>query len=112
MISFPKGCGPTYNFWIDIDKLTDEIIDWYKSIGGDIREDTYFNRKGQKVIRKFVKLGKNKWCHYHSDGLFGIRLHFDQKDANIASLFLLKYNDIVLRHNILETTERKQKNEN
>ena len=109
MIPLPAGCFVTYNVWIDINQLDDDIVDWFVSVGGDTKEQTYYDYRGKPVVKKFVKYGRAKWCHHHSSGLFGTRLHFHGDDAPLASIFLLKFMDRVTQHNMQETLERYNK---
>ena len=106
MIPLPKGGSTTYNFWIDIDELTTDMVEWFKSIGGETKEDFFYDHRGKRKVSYYVKYGKGKWCHHHSGGLYGSRLHFEGNDASVASIFLLKYMQRVRQHNIQETMER------
>lgn len=106
MIALPPGCTVTYSVWIDINEMTNDIIDWYKLVGGVVTQDAWYNHRGSKIVRDFVQYGKSKKCHYRQDGTGGIRLHFDGKDASVASMFLLKFMDIVVKHNLKEVQDR------
>jgi hypothetical protein len=108
MIPLPPGCSVTYSIWIDIDLLTEEIIEWYKLIGGEVKTDTYYDPRGRNIVRHYVRYN-SKWCHHDSNGLFGTRLHFLGQDICTASMFMLKFNERVRSHNIKETMDRKDK---
>ena len=104
MISLPPGCSVSYNITVDIDKLTDEMIEWYKLIGGVVTPNVDYDWRGREVLVHFVKYGKSKNC-YHLTGNSGCRLHFDGADASVASMFLLKFDQHVVRHNLNEHKE-------
>lgn len=106
MIPLPPGCKVTYSVWIDIDSLTDDILEWFINIGGQTKSDEYYDNRGRRKIQHFVRYGNGKWCYHHSGGIFGTRLHFDGKDVSIATMFLLKYMEKVRQHNMQETLER------
>ena len=109
MIPLPAGCFVTYNVWIDVAQLDDEIVDWFVSIGGDTKQQTFYDHRGRPIISKFVKYGRAKWCHHHSSA---IRLHFHGDDSSLATMFLIKFMDRVIQHNMQETLERyKEDNE-
>lgn len=105
MIALPPGCTVTYSVWIDVKEMTNDIIDWYRLIGGTITEDSWQNHRGNKVHREFVQYGKAKRCHYRQDGSGGIRLHFHGDDASVASMFILKFMDEVEQHNLKEVQD-------
>jgi hypothetical protein len=106
MIKLPPGCTVCYNIVIDIEELTPSMIDWYNTIEGRIKYDTYHNYKGQEVKQPYVAYGKSKWCHYHHNAPgHSVRLHFQGEDASVASMFLLKYMDLVMHHNLKELGE-------
>ncbi len=87
---------------IEIKGLTEEIVNWYRSVGGKIYRDDHWDHRGNKVIVYFVGYGKGKYCHHRKDGTVGVRLHFNQEDANIATLFIMKFTEYVEAHNIVQ----------
>jgi hypothetical protein len=109
MISLPPGCTVAYGIWIDINEMTNDILDWYKLIEGRVTEDTWINHRGRTVHREIVQYGSGKKCHYRQDGTGGIRLHFDGKDAAVASMFLMKFFEQVGQHNLKEVQDRRDR---
>lgn len=105
MIALPAGCTVTYSVWIDINEMTVAIIDWYKLIEGRVTEDHWFNHRGHKIYQEYVQYGRGKRCHYHQNGIGGIRLHFDGKDAGVASMFIMKFFEHVTAHNLKEVQD-------
>lgn len=108
MISLPAGCAVSYSIWIDINEMTNAMIDWYKLIEGRVAEDTWINHRGIKIQRDIVQYRNGKKCHYRQDGTGGIRLHFDGQDAAVASMFLLKFFNHVTNHNLEEISNRRE----
>jgi hypothetical protein len=105
MIALPPGCRVNYSVWIDIDLLSTDIVDWYELIGGRVKEDTFWNSRGQEKNIKYVAYGRGKWCHHHQNGAGGTRLHFLGEDASVASMFILKFNECTMNHNLKEVGE-------
>jgi hypothetical protein len=105
MISLPRGCTVSYNITIDIDELTDEMLDWYRVIEGTVTPNVEYDWRGKERIIYYVKYGKSKPCHYMAGGNGGVRLHFDGSDASVASMFLLKFDQHVVKHNLNEHKE-------
>jgi len=105
----PPGCKVTYSVWLDIDKLTDDVVEWFELVGGETKQDRYFNNRGNSVSMPYVRYGRGKWCHHHQNGAGGTRIHFMGEDASVASMFLLKFNEHVTNHNMQEAMERYQR---
>jgi hypothetical protein len=106
VIALPPGCTVTYAVWIDIKEMTNDIVDWFELVGGRKKVDKYYNHRGKEVSTEYVAYGKAKWCHYHQNGNGGIRIHFHGDDASVASMFLLKFMDVVAAHNLKEVQDR------
>jgi len=109
MMPLPPGCKVTYSVWLDIDKLTDDVVEWFEMIGGETKHDNYFNSRGGPVTVPYIRYGKGKWGHYHQNGAGGTRLHFMGEDASVASMCLLKFNERITSHNMQEAMERYQR---
>lgn len=111
MIPLPPGCTVNFPVKIDISSLTDEIIEWYKHIGGTVVYDKYWNSRGKEINQPYVSYGRGKKCHYHHNGIppGGVRLHFNGEDASVASMFILKFMEHVTNHNLEEVMQRREK---
>jgi hypothetical protein len=108
MMPLPPGCKVTYSVWLDIDRLTDDIVEWFEMIGGRVHTDIFWDHRSNVQNVKYVSYGKGKWCHYHQNGI-GTRLHFLGEDASVASMFLLKFNEHVTNHNMQAAMARYQR---
>lgn len=111
MIALPPGCTVTYAVWIDINEMTNDVIEWYRLIGGIVTEQEWWTYRGKQQTRAFVQYGKAKRCHYRQDGTGGIRLHFHGDDASVASMFILKFMDIIVNHNLQAVMEQREREE-
>ncbi len=106
MIALPPGCTVTYAVWIDVDKLTDEMVEWYGLVGGIVWKDKWYNMRGQEQSVYYVSYGQGKRCHHHHNGAGGTRLHFHGNDASAASMFIMKFFEHVTSNNLQEHMER------
>lgn len=102
MIPLMPGCSVCYNITVDITELTDDMIEWYNTIGGTVTYDKYYNHRGVEITKPYVAYNNYKRCHYGNES---VRLHFLGKDASAASMFLLKFMDKVFQHNLKEHNE-------
>ena len=106
MIALPPGCTVNFSIYIDVDRLSTEMIEWFEMIGGRVQTDTFWDHHHNIQNVKYVSYGKGKWCYHHNNGFGGSRLHFMGEDAATASVFLIKFFDHVTQHNFKEQMER------
>ena len=106
MIALPPGCTVTYAVYVDVDKLSTDMVEWYSMIGGNVFEDRYYDHRGREVAVSYVSYGKGKRCHHHVNGDGGTRLHFHGDDASVASMFIIKFFDHITRNNLAEQMQR------
>lgn len=85
---------------IEIKGLTDDMVNWYQSVGGKTYMDDYWDYKGNRRKLNYVQYGKGKYCHHRKDGTVGVRLHFNEEDASVATMFILKFPEYIESHNI------------
>jgi hypothetical protein len=114
MMQLPPGCTVAYEIRITVEKLTDEICEWFELQEGRCLYDDhgYLDRRGVPFKVRRVQYGKAKPSHTSlvpgHDKQTLIRFHGD--DAVLATVFLLKFGDIVLNHNMEETIRRYEQN--
>jgi len=101
MIRLPPGCTVAYNIVIDVTELTGDMVDWYRLIEGTVNHREVYNNRGVRILTPLVAYNA-KPCYHMQDGTNNVRLHFRGADASTASLFLLKFNEYVVRHNLKE----------
>jgi hypothetical protein len=100
MIPLPPGCTVNFPIFIELNELTDEMVNWYEMIGGTVIEKDHWDYRGKKSTVKFVQYGQSKPCHRRQDGTQGVRLHFHGDDASVASMFILKFHNHVQQTNL------------
>lgn len=100
MIALPPGCTINHPITIEIDKLTEEMVDWYRFIGGLVEKEERYDHRGRKELRYRVQYNKGKYCHYRADGTNGVRLHFHGDDAAVASIFVIKFFEHIQQTNL------------
>ena len=106
MIALPPGCTVTYAVWIDVDRLSDEMVEWFRLVGGTVKKDQWYDHRGREQSIQYVSYGGYKWCHHHQNGTGGTRLHFHGKDASAASMFIMKFFDNITANNLQAQMER------
>jgi hypothetical protein len=104
MIHLPPGCTVHYPIIIELVELTEEIVEWFKLVGGNTTVEEHYDHRGRKVSRPFVQYGLGKKSYYHADGTGHIRLQFQGRDAPVATMFILKFLDKIVNHNMKEYT--------
>jgi hypothetical protein len=91
-----------YPIIIELKQLTEEMIAWYRLVGGHATVEEHYNHRGQKISRPFVQFGSGKKSYYHADGTNQVRLQFQGQDAPVATMFILKFLDHIANHNMKE----------
>jgi hypothetical protein len=89
---------------IVIREITTNMVHWWVTYGGEVmgRDESYTDGRGRtvKAERAYLRMPGNKWCHYHQDGLGHITLHMFQEDSGFAMMFVMKWLDYIIEHNV------------
>ena len=88
-----KNVAVNYPIRITISHLTDDIIEWYEAIGGNVGLDYH--------KRKVVGYGNGKLCHRYA-GSPQCLLHFNGEDAGVCTMLLLRFHELIISHNLTE----------
>lgn len=94
------GCHEHHPVVIDITKLTDEMVDWYITIGGTASSQIEWTARGQEISVRYVQYQQGKRSYCYRNETEQVRLHFHEDDAAVATLFLLTFDQYVIRHNM------------
>lgn len=102
MIALPPGCKVSYHIWIDVDELTDAMCEWFEMIGGTVTEkaEAFSGRSYSLKVIKQVQYGNAKSSYYRQDGSGTVKINFHGDDASTASMFLLKFSEHIVAHNM------------
>ena len=82
-----------YPIRVTVSQLTNDIIEWYDSIGGNIGLDYH--------KRKVIGYGNGKLCHRYA-GSPQCLLHFNGEDAGVVTMLLLIFPELIISHNLTE----------
>jgi hypothetical protein len=111
MIYLPAGCKPLYPINFEITEMTQEMLDWFRTIHGQVTGSTEYDNLGKEKLLHYVQYGKGKRSYYRKDGTGKIRINFHSDDAEAAYMFLLKFSELIDSHNIKEANDRRVKEE-
>ena len=112
MIALPQGCKVGYEIKFVVNDLTDDMGEWFLLQGGSAWATEEYDYRGRPRIVKHVRFGDAKPSYKMKDGTGNYLIRFVGIDASTASLFLLKYYDEIVNHNMQETMERYSDNRN
>ena len=93
-------------FKIHFKELTQEMVDWWVTMGAEAQEihDHYHSRYGQTQHDKHYRIRMpglgSKWSHQFNDGSKTYLMHMAEQFAPEASLFMLKWPENIINHNI------------
>lgn len=102
MIKLPPGCTLSYEIQINVKMLTNEMGEWFNMIGGAATMERYYDYRGTPKISNFVQYGKAKRSYPRQDGTGTFLIRFAGEDAQVACMFLIKFMDYVVSHNMKE----------
>jgi hypothetical protein len=105
MIALPPGVKLNFSIYIDVQNLTQDMIEWYRTVGGEVSQDTVYDHRGRQLDTTYVKYGRGKRSYKYTNST-QTKLHFNGEDASVASLFVLKYLDLIINTNLQEQMER------
>ena len=100
MIPLPPGATRAYEITFKIKQLTDEMGQWFLDIGGRAWAEREYDYRGRQVLHNFVKYGRAKQSYVTKDGTGLTLVRFAGEDASAASMFLIKFLDDILEHNM------------
>lgn len=96
--SLPAGWVRRYPVRIVVKALTDDMKEWYTLYGGKVLTGNRY---------PMVKMGNGSPSYQLQDGSNNILLHFDQEDATLAFMFILKFSNDIINHNMKEYEDAK-----
>jgi hypothetical protein len=106
MIPLPVGCAVGYEIKFVVNDLTDNMGQWFQLQGGEAWATEEYDHRGRGRMIKNVRFGKAKPSYKMQDGSENYLIRFLGADASTASLFLLKFFDEIINHNMQETMDR------
>lgn len=106
MIALPPGCTVGYEIKITVKELTDEMGNWFTLQEGRAWAIEEYDARGRRKLIKYVQFGRAKPSYHMQDGTGNVLIRFAGADATTASVFILKFYDEIINHNMEETMKR------
>lgn len=106
MMPLPPGCTVGYEIRFYVETITEAMQQWFLLQEGEAWESEDYDWRGKLKKTKHVKYGNSKPSHKIQDGSNSYLIRFSGSDASVASLFLLKFLDDIVTHNMEETMLR------
>ena len=103
MIRLPDGVSINYNIKIIVLTLNIELFTWLRDVGATVWvENKPFDRRGIAKEMPMVRFGKAKASYHLQDGSDHVMLNFNSEDATTALALLMKFDNLVVSHNMRE----------
>lgn len=77
-----------------------EFIEWFKEMGGEVSYTEWYDMRGKLVQLPVVKYGQSKPSHKFNNGTGEFLIRFRQEDAGVALMLLMKFDNLVVSHNM------------
>lgn len=91
-------------FKIHTNALTQDMIDFWVMMGAEaqvVHDEYHTHRSGTKQDQYYrLRMGGGDWSHKFNDGSNHYLLHFREEFAPEASIFILKFLDNIINHDI------------
>ena len=107
MISLPPGCTINYEVTIVVHDMPEEFLDWWKECGGLVEYIGYYDSKGRIHQAPVIRYGHGRWSH-KSAGNPEFLIRFRAEDANLALMMLMKWNNLIISHNMRDVDKLKE----
>lgn len=91
-----------YEITIVVKNIDVDILKWYVDVGGRIAEDKWYNPRGQEVSIPIVQFGRGPISHKMQNDTGEYLIRFHGSEADTALMFLMKFSDYVVSHNMRE----------
>jgi len=106
LISLPPGVVVNYNVKIIVNSLSIELFEWLRDVGARVWIETKsYDRKGRAREEPMVQFGQAKPCYHLQDGTGNVMLNFLSEDAGTALALLMKFDNLVISHNMKEAEQ-------
>ena len=107
MISLPLGVSINYEVTVVVHEVPEEFLTWWEEIGGLVSYGEYYNGKGQAVRTPYLRYGCGRPSH-RSAGNPEYLIRFRAEDANVALMMLIKWDNLIISHNMKEVERMKE----
>lgn len=107
MISLPPGCTINYEVTVVVHQMPEEFLTWWEEIGGSVTYNDYYDSKGRVVKIPYLRYGYGRLSH-RSAGNPEFLIRFRAEDANVALMMLLRWDNLIISHNMREVENMKE----
>lgn len=108
MIRLPPGCTINYEVTVVVHDIDDEeFVKWWQEIGGELGYSSYISNKGKEIIIPKIRYGVGRWSHKSASNPEYL-IRFRAEDAGVALMMLMKFDKIVISHNMREIERMKE----
>jgi hypothetical protein len=107
MISLPPNCTINYEVTIVVHETPKEFLDWWQEIDGQVSYGEYYDAKGRVVQTPFLRYGVGRLSH-KSAGNPEFLIRFRAEDANVALMMLMRWDNLIVSHNMREVEKMKE----
>ena len=107
MIRLPVGCAINYEVTVVVHEMPEEFLTWWEEIGGIVTYGEYYDAKGRVVQTPFLRYGYGRPSH-KSAGNPEFLIRFRAEDANVALMMLMRWDNLIISHNMREVEHMKE----
>jgi hypothetical protein len=107
MIKLPPGVSINYEVTVVVHDMSEDFLSWWEEIGGLVSYGEYYDAKGRVVQTPYLRYGHGRLSH-RSAGNPEFLIRFRAEDANVALMMLMKWDNLIISHNMREVEKMKE----
>lgn len=107
MIRLPDGVTINYEVTVVLHEVPEEFLAWWEELGGLITYGDYYDAKGRIVRTPYLRYGQGRLSH-RSAGNPEFLIRFRAEDAGVALMMLMKWDNLIVSHNMKEVEKMKE----
>lgn len=102
MIPLPQGVTLNKEATIQVRNITTDMMTWCEEQGGIVSNKEFVTARGKTIQVPCIQFVGSRPSYHTQDGLNNYLIRFRGDDAGTALMFLLKFNELVVSHNMKE----------
>jgi hypothetical protein len=107
LIGLPQGVSINYEVTVVVHDMSEDFLSWWEEIGGLVSYGEYYDAKGRVVQTPYLRYGHGRLSH-RSAGNPEFLIRFRAEDANVALMMLMKWDNLIISHNMREVEKMKE----
>lgn len=102
MIPLPPGVTVNHEVILTLSNLSDDFLAWWQEVEGEVAYTSYITMRGKEVRTPQIRYGQGRPSYKFNNDTGQYLVRFRSEDAGVALALLMKWDTLVLSHNMRE----------